>query len=789
MRTLLWFSLGAALSCLLVTYGEGWIALAVVGGAAAALSLPMRIWLRPASHDPDPGALPQPRRAVYQLSRMAFAVALGMMAAAPYCAVRLDGVYSAALPLASQQPQAISCTIRTYPRQTDSGSWQVEVELHAPGSPLALLYGGEGWDTVRPGDRAEATATLSLADTLAGEPTAYYLAQGIFLRGSAQDYPDVTRPDTPALRHWPALCAHALSRGISLAFDPVAAPLAAAVTLGDRTGLDEALSAALSRSGLMHAVVVSGMHISYLVSIFLLLSRGRSRLTPLLLLPILLFYGMMVGATPSALRAVLMQGVALAAPWFRREGDARCALAFALLVLLVQNPCAAASVSLQLSFGAVLGLLLFAEPIYQSMARPLRKRFPSTSSRPFALLRRLLFALCASISSSLAASAFTTPLIALYFGQLNLISPLSNLLALWAVSALMAVTLVLAPLALVLPQLAAALGSGAGWIAHYLRAVVCRLGVLPLASVDSTLPLIRIWMAGVYLQLPVLFGEARHRLRRLAALTLSSALLLGVALLLQARLSDTAQLSVTALDVGQGSATLFVSGSAAALVDCGGSGSRSAGDIAADRLIALGHTQLDVLVLTHLDEDHCNGVPQLFRRLDIAQVVLPKGQPNTQALEMVQSLAQAEGAQLRFLADDTLQLPLGQASLTLFPPMGFGEANQSGLFALCSCQDFDVLITGDAGQFVEQMFLKYHTLPDLEVLVVGHHGASSSTHPQFLQRLSPEYALISVGYNTYNHPHPQVLARLEALGAQVLRTDQLGSITLSFRHGLVAQSP
>ncbi|HCO63076.1 MAG TPA: DNA internalization-related competence protein ComEC/Rec2, partial [Clostridiales bacterium] len=218
-------------------------------------------------------------------------------------------------------------------------------------------------------------------------------------------------------------------------------------------------------------------------------------------------------------------------------------------------------------------------------------------------------------------------------------------------------------------------------------------------------------------------------------------------------------------------------------------GSRSAGDIAADRLIALGHTQLDVLVLTHLDEDHCNGVPQLFRRLDIAQVVLPKGQPNTQALEMVQSLAQAEGAQLHFLADDTLQLPLGQASLTLFPPMGFGEANQSGLFALCSCQDFDVLITGDAGQFVEQMFLKYHTLPDLEVLVVGHHGASSSTHPQFLQRLSPEYALISVGYNTYNHPHPQVLARLEALGAQVLRTDQLGSITLSFRHGQVAQSP
>ena len=148
-------------------------------------------------------------------------------------------------------------------------------------------------------------------------------------------------------------------------------------------------------------------------------------------------------------------------------------------------------------------------------------------------------------------------------------------------------------------------------------------------------------------------------------------------------------------------------------------------------------------------------------------------------------LAEAEGAQV-VLVEGTERLSLGEAELTLFPPLGGGTSNESGLFVLCTAGEFDVLITGDADAFVEKMLVKYQPIPDIEVLVAGHHGSKHSSCGEFLQAVAPEIALISAGANnSYGHPAPETLERLEELGAEIHRTDREGTVTVRVKDGRV----
>ena len=786
VRKLAWFSCGFALACLLSCYGAGGPLPALLCLAATALAL--LLWRasrpRPGEH-PDLSLLPKGRRRQFALSRRALAACLGGALAFGWFSAYSALFYAPATDLAGTEG-VISGTVTSYPEATSIGGWSLTMTLEGGlRAPDVLVYADESWGDLKPGDQLTAQARLEGSQLMYGEQTTYYTAKGVFLIAYCNDPPLELRPaQAVPFQYWPALCARYLKQGIAAAFDPVAAPLAAAVTIGDQDGLDEALSSALNRSGILHAVVVSGMHISFLVGVLLFLCRGQRQMV-LALVPLLFFFAFMSGAAPSSMRAVVMQAVLLAAPVLRREGDMPTSLGLALLLLLLQNTFAAASISLQLSFGSVAGIVLAASPLNDVLLRPFRARLRGREALPARLGWQLCRWVSANISVSLAAMLFTTPLLALYFQQIPLIAPLTNILTLWAVTVLTIAGLFLGVLGIFLPALAAIPGAVFGLLAHYIRWIVLRLGIWPLACLDASQSLFPLWLAAAYLHLPAIV-LGRRKLLRLGAAVLSLALLLAAAIGLNAWRVQRADLTVTALDVGQGASTLFLSGGQSALVDCGGSGSDNPGDVAADRLAALGRTDLDLLVLTHLDDDHFNGVAQLFQRLDIEEVILPRTDTHPEQLARLQALAEAEGAALTFVEEEVLTCKLGQATLTLFPPMGQGTSNEEGLFVLCSAGDFDALVTGDADAFVERMLVKYQPIPDLELLLVGHHGSAGSTDAWFLDRTRPELAVISVGHNSYGHPAPDTLERLEQAGAQVWRTDQDGPVTVTVQDGQVS---
>lgn len=789
MRKLAWFAAGFGAACLWSCYLIPGTAAVLL--AAALLGLALGGWLASRPRDAEPPILlrrprgkgARSRYVLYQLSRRALALCLGGGIAFGWSAAYF-ALFRAPAEGWVGEDVSLSGEVSSYPAPTSIGGYSVALRLEGGFfAPDALAYGPESWGTLKPGDRISCTARVKGSERAYGEETTYYTAKGVYLLAYCGDGAHVTRADRVPARHWPALCAHKLKEGIHTAFDGTAAPIAAAVALGDKTGLDDTLYSAFNRAGLMHAAVVSGFHISFLVQMGLALF-GRRRGVALAMVPLLIFYALMAGGTPSAFRAVIMQCALLAAPIARREEDGPSALGLALLILLVQNPFAAASVGLQLSFASVAGILLIAGPLFQWMCRPLRKkRPPKEQMLRFALWKAGRTAL-AGVATSLGAMLFTVPLIALYFGQILLLSPLSNVLVLWALSLLMICALALGTLAVFLPGPAALLGTAAGLLGHYARWIVLLLGKFPFASLSTDSWYCLIWLAGVYLALGAAF-LGRERPKRPLVSALALVLLLCAAIGLGRLEVETSGLTVAMLDVGQGSSTALLSGGRAALVDCGGKGSRSAGDTAADYFAAMGRVRLDLLVLTHFDADHFNGVEQLFYRMEVDRVAVPAGDADPENAARLRQLAEAEGAEV-VLVDETKALELGGAALTLFPPLGGGTSNESGLFALCTCGDFDVLITGDADAFVEKMLIKYQPIPDIEVLVAGHHGSKHSSCEALLKAAAPELVLISAGTNNaYGHPAPETLARLEAAGAQVHRTDREGTVTVAVRDGRV----
>ena len=98
---------------------------------------------------------------------------------------------------------------------------------------------------------------------------------------------------------------------------------------------------------------------------------------------------------------------------------------------------------------------------------------------------------------------------------------------------------------------------------------------------------------------------------------------------------------------------------------------------------------------------------------------------------------------------------------------------------LASAGEFDALVTGDMSDTVEGRLVKYGRLPDIELLVVGHHGSKYATSEELLRTTAPELAVISVGYNNYGHPTEETLARLAQYGCQIYRTDWYGTVTVT----------
>lgn len=646
----------------------------------------------------------------------------------------------------------------------------VSVELTLDGHRLeSVLYLREDAPEIRPGDMLRCTAKLSLAPaSLERDDNRYYRSRGAWYVLSARSGVECIAAERTALRDIPARFSAALRERIYAVFDGDAAGFVAALLTGDRSGLSRQTRNELSIAGIYHTVAVSGMHVSILLGMVMLLCGSRRGLAAGIGIPVIVFFVLMTGAPASAIRAGVMQTLVLLAPLVRREEDSLTSLGAAGLFLLMLNPWSLYDVGLQLSFASVAGILLFAGRLY----RAIRKKTRQIGGVP----GKLVSAAASSLSCSLASTVFSLPLSAYYFGTVSLVAPLVNVLTLWAVSLCFTAGLAIALLAFVWPGGAQGAAWLLGWFARYVLQTARLASQIPCAAIYPENFHLIVWCVFYYAVITAFLVLPRRLNVCTAAISLLVAL--AAALGLSSAQYHLPEFTITALDVGQGQCLLFQCGTWTAVIDCGGEDAWSAGENAARYLQSRGEYRIEALVLTHYDADHAGGAVQLIERERVERVYLPDSGDDAGLCAEILAKAVERGTEVCFVREDET-LTFDGGSVRLFAPLSDKSSNDSGICVLASAGKYDMLVTGDMTAQTELRLLAEKKPGEVELLVAGHHGAQTSTSYALLGHTRPQTVLISVGEgNSYGHPSPDTLARIETVGATVYRTDECGTITI-----------
>ena len=587
------------------------------------------------------------------------------------------------------------------------------------------------------------------------DPASYYSGNGIFLLGFQEGDTTIHRDENvnwldriAFLRQW-------LRDAIHACFPPDTEAFARALLLGDTSLLEYETDTHFKISGIRHVVAVSGLHVSILITLLGMVTFRKKYLMVSIGTGMLLLFSALAGFTPSVVRSCIMSALLLLALLFNREYDGPTSLSFAVLVMLIANPLTVASGSFQLSVASVAGIFLFV-PRLQPW---IRGWFPDPGNCKWK--QRLISWFSTSVATTLSALVFTTPLCAWYFGMVSLVGVVTNLLVLWVIVGIfygiMAVCLLYG---LWLPG-GVLLGRIVALPIRYVQLVAKAMANLPLSAVYMGSVYTVAWMVFVYLLLMVFLLSKKRDAKQLLCCGI-----LGLCIALLASWWEPGDPRITVLDVGQGQCILLQSEGRTYMVDCGGDSDSRAADIAANYLLSRGINRLDGLILTHLDRDHAGGAENLLSRVDTELLILPAEHSVLSGSRPV-------------YASENIQIGAGNTEISVFAPTFPGSGNEKSLCVLFDTEKCDILITGDRDGFGERMLLRSTKIPEVDILIAGHHGSAGSTCEELLRAVSPEIVCISAGAdNPYGHPAPELLQRLKSFGCIVYRTDLCGTITI-----------
>ncbi len=530
--------------------------------------------------------------------------------------------------------------------------------------------------------------------------------------------------------------------------------------LGELDAVPASERLAFRRSGLAHLLAVSGMNVALIAGVAAALTSfcGRALRLAAVSSAVLLHLAL-VGPVPSLLRATLMAATGILGLVLERRTLALQALALAASAMVMLDPKLVGDLGFCLSCSATFGLVVIA---------PVLLRGWSESRRPLVL----------ALAVSWAAQAATLPWALAAFSYVSPAAPLLNLLAVPLAGFLLVAALGWIVMALAVPTW----GDTTALALDLLAVPFRQLPSLPTGP-WLVLPIPPSWGLGLALATVALVAARNpHSARR--------ALLLG--LLLTARpavrtpLRDEAEWTVA--DVGQGDGSLLRFGGHAMLIDGGGSSSvRRGRDFATQIWLPLlaerGIARLDVVVVSHGDGDHCGGLLDVASYVAIAEVWAT---PELMETACVRELRELSRARFRPLVRGE-RASVGGLEFEVLGPSREGSAkdNDRSLVLAVEAAGRRLLFTGDIERRAELELLAGE--PEslrCDLLKVAHHGSGTSSSERFLAAAGARLAVVSCGVgNRFGHPAPEVVERLSADGRRVLRTDQVGSVVLHWRHG------
>jgi len=565
-----------------------------------------------------------------------------------------------------------------------------------------------------------------------------------------------------------------------------------AISIGDRSGIDEELMTVFRKTGVAHILAISGLHMGiaafFFFSIFkMLLARSEALLinnwaakgAALLSFMPLTAYLLISGMATSAMRAFIMAGAFLFAVIIDREGETFNTIAMAALIILILWPQALFDTAFQLSFAAVITIVY----ITPRMETALFKK--GTRGKAHGIRKPLAFLIV-----SAAAIAGTAPLTARYFMEMSLVGIPGNIITVPLIGfialPLSMVSLLLAPLS----STAAEIGFGlAGNIVSLTTEALKYLASLSFSSAmlfppdwfEITLYYMLIWS----------IFNSKNKMARTAMIVIPAFFMLplaGGALIAKNR----ENLSVTFLSVGQGESTVVrFPGGKTMLIDGGGfyNDSFDVGSmVIRPYLLSQGIKTIDYMIMTHPHPDHMGGLLHILKEFSVGEVWTSKDPATTENHRAFIRLIRERNIPERAVSGKDPDIEIDGVTVSFLMPdnsvLDEGTSNSAvnnrSVIIKMAYGRHRLLFTADMEAEAELILLKKGLDLRADIIKVAHHGSLTSSTPEFVSAVSADHAVFTVGYNNrFDFPRDEIVKRYIDSGAAVYRTDLQGAISFT----------
>lgn len=573
-----------------------------------------------------------------------------------------------------------------------------------------------------------------------------------------------------------------------------------ALVLGEQGNIPEDIRESFITTGIAHLLAISGDHLGIVAllsfslflwvmkrSEFILLSLSVKKWAAGLTIPCLLLYTFIAGGGISVIRATIMVITFFFSIVFDKERHLLHTLALAAFLILLCSPPSLFDVSFQLSFLAVLSILYLVPRIYRDLRRE-EIYIPSEISWKEKIGKYMKLSFIVTVVAILG----TAPFVALHFNRVSLIGFLANLFIVpWVGFLIVPITLIASIFSFFFYPFAGLLIKVDQFLAAILFKVVAFFASIPFASIYLPTPTaLEMILFYLLLFLGVHLREGKK----------NKYLFAGICILLAANIAYWSfkddfrkDLRITFIDVGHGDSILveFPKGKRM-LIDGGGLHDERfdiGKNVIAPFLWKKKIRKIDTLVLTHPDPDHLKGLNFIASQFRIGQF-WDNGFPDDSEpyLQLEKTLHRKKIECLSFDENSDSQVINGVEISFLNPPAGIAGPvrhrnpawlNNQSLVMRLRFKNVILLLTGDVEREAEEWMVRKGYPLRAHLLKVPHHGSSSSSSLIFLEKVKPDYAIISVGERFIGRlPHPEVIERYKRLGSKIFRTDKHGAITV-----------
>ncbi len=581
-----------------------------------------------------------------------------------------------------------------------------------------------------------------------------------------------------------------------------------AILLGDKSNLSQDIYQLFQKNGIAHIIAISGLHVSFLgIAIYKLLKKcGFGFLTCFTIsLLFLVTYAALTGNGISARRAVFMCVVQMGASILGRTYDTLSALALSAMIFLAENKYSCFHSGFLMSFLAILGILVVV-PSLNAMILPVMdkkiEKIEQKNQRIFYYIASFLRFITTSFIGSLGITLFMLPLLLYYYFEIPLYSVFLNMI----VIPFMSLLLFCGVAALLISYICMPVGVFLMGTVHYILKgymVLCEITQkLPFSQIQAQRPqigqILLFYSCIGLMALVVRIFQSRKFTKmicckyKINSIRNCIAIFFFVTALLILFYKGKVPFTVDMIDVGQGDCILIRQEGINMLFDGGSSDISKVGEKRIYPLLrSYGIKKIDYIFISHSDNDHANGIMELMDLTDktftIENIVLPDIinqntiTPDDSYISIVKK-AKEKGIHIIYAAAGWgVQFPCGMNISCLHPSQGYLYESSNDYSAVYSVtyKEFSILMTGDVEKKGEQYILREHQLNKTIVLKTAHHGSSSSSNKEFLEKVQPQIAIISCGINNrYKHPSSETIDYLKECGAEVYITAKTGQIKI-----------